>query len=119
MLRNVHFLALPSSGVKYSKKVMLLVDRGTYSAGSFTSLATKAIPNITLVGDTTGGGLGLPNGGQLPNGWNFRFSITQALTLDKDESYENGVPPDISALVDWNDRTKDEVIEKAIEEILK
>lgn len=107
----------PYDGVRYSKKVMLLVDRGTYSAGSFTALGTKAIPNITLVGDTTGGGLGLPNGGQLPNGWIFRFSITQALTLDKDESYENGVPPDIAAFVDWNNRNKDEVIEKAIEEI--
>jgi C-terminal processing protease CtpA/Prc len=109
----------PYAGIKYLKPVILLTDRGTYSAGSFTSLATKAIPNITLMGDTTGGGLGLPNGGQLPNGWRYRFSITQALTLDKDESYENGVPPDIHVLFDWNNLKKDEILEKAIEEILK
>jgi len=108
---------LSPKGVYYPKKVALLIDRGTYSAGSFTSLATKALPNIVLIGDTTGGGLGLPNGGQLPNGWTYRFSITQALTLDKKPDYENGVPPDIRVLVDWNDRTKDEVIERAILEL--
>lgn len=108
----------PHPGVRYLKKVVVLIDRGTFSAGSFTSLATKAIPNMILMGDTTGGGLGLPNGAQLPNGWTYRISVTQALTLDFDESYENGVPPDQVALFDWNDLTKDEVLEAAIEEIL-
>ncbi|WP_074406721.1 MULTISPECIES: S41 family peptidase [Aquimarina] len=107
----------PYSGIRYKNKIVVLVDRGTYSAGSFFSLATKALPNITLIGDTTGGGLGLPNGGQLPNGWTYRFSITQALTLDKSPDYENGVPPDIEALVDWSDLTKDEVLERAILEL--
>lgn len=107
----------PYNGIRYKNKIVVLVDRGTYSAGSFFSLATKALPNITLIGDTTGGGLGLPNGGQLPNGWTYRFSITQALTLDKSPDYENGVPPDIEALVDWSDLTKDEVLERAILEL--
>lgn len=107
----------PHDGVRYTKKVAVLTDRGTYSAGSFTSLATKAIPNMVLIGDTTGGGLGLPNGGELPNGWGYRFSVTQALTLDKKPDYENGVPPDVRVLVDWTDRTKDEVIERAIAEL--
>ncbi|WP_109852642.1 S41 family peptidase [Aquimarina sp. AU58] len=107
----------PYSGIRYKNKIVVLVDRGTYSAGSFFSLATKALPNITLIGDTTGGGLGLPNGGQLPNGWTYRFSITQALTLDKNPDYENGVPPDIEALIDWSDLTTDEVLERAILEL--
>jgi len=107
----------PSSGIRYNKKVMVLIDRGTFSAGSFTSLATLAIPNMVLMGDTTGGGLGLPNGGQLPNGWTYRFSITQSLDLHKNNNYENGVPPDINVLFDWSDLTKDEVIERAILEL--
>lgn len=107
----------PHDGLRYTNKVAVLTDRGTYSAGSFTALATKALDNVFLVGDTTGGGLGLPNGGQLPNGWTYRFSITQALTLDKRADYENGVPPDIPALFDWNDLTKDEVLERAIVEL--
>lgn len=108
----------PNDGVSYTKKIVMLVDRGTFSAGSFTSLATKAIPNIVLMGDTTGGGLGLPNGGQLPNGWTYRFSITQALTLDtKSPDYENGVPPDVAVSIDWTDLKTDEIIEAAIVEI--
>ena len=107
----------PSSSIQYPKKVIVLIDRGTFSAGSFTSLATLAIPNMVLIGDTTGGGLGLPNGGQLPNGWTYRFSITQSLDLNKNNNYENGVPPDIQVLFDWTDLTKDEVIERAIVEL--
>jgi len=108
----------PHKGVKYTGKVVVLTDRGTFSAGSFTCLGIKAIPNMILMGDTTGGGLGLPNGGQLPNGWTYRFSVTQSLTLDLDNSYEMGVPPDIVAYFDWNDLTKDEVLERAMDEIL-
>jgi len=107
----------PSEDIRYTKKVMVLTDRTTFSAGSFTALATKALPQVSLVGDTTGGGLGLPNGGQLPNGWTYRFSVTQALDLNKDNQYENGVPPDMTVLFDWSDLSKDEIIEKAIEEI--
>jgi len=108
----------PYDGIRYTNKVMVLTDRGTYSAGSFTSLATKALPNLTLLGDTTGGGLGLPNGGQMPNGWSYRFSVTQALTIDDlDAQFENGVPPDIYQLFDWSDLSKDEILEKAIEEL--
>ncbi len=107
----------PFKGIRYNKKVAVLTDRGTYSAGSFTSLATKALPKMVLIGDTTGGGLGLPNGGQLPNGWTYRFSITQALSLDKNPEFEKGVPPDISVLFDWSNLTKDEILERAILEL--
>lgn len=108
----------PYSGVKYSNTVIVLTDRGTYSSGSLLALATKALPNISLMGDATGGGLGIPNGGQLPNGWTYRFSISQTLTLDQQPDYENGVPVDIPAQFDWNDLTRDEILEAAIDTLL-
>ena len=107
----------PHPTINYNRQVVVLVDRGSYSATSYFSLATKALSNITLIGDITGGGLGAPNGGQLPNGWTYRFSITQTLDLEG-TNYENGVPPDIEAFFDQENRTRDEVIERAIEEIL-
>lgn len=55
--------------------------------------------------------------GQLPNGWTYRFSITQTLDL-AGNNYENGVPVDIEAFINWEDRTKDEVIERALIELL-
>ena len=114
------FYITPSSSTfKYLKPVMVLVDRGSYSATTFFALATKALPLMVLVGDTTGGGGGLPNGGELPNGWIYRFSISQVSDLDKNIYAENGVPADIAAEFDWTNLQKDEIIEKAIQEILK
>lgn len=85
----------------YSKPVAVLIDRGSFSATSFFALATMAYDNIKLFGDYTGGGLGLPNGGALPNGWTYRFSISRTLSKDGDHpEYENGVPPDQRVLLD-------------------
>ena len=105
-------------GVKYTKPVMVLIDRGSYSATTMFALATKPFTNIKLIGDSTGGGGGLPNGGQLPNGWTYRFSISQLLDLNGDNYAESGVPADIAAAFDWTDLTKDEIIERALVEIL-
>ncbi|MBN2263827.1 MAG: S41 family peptidase [Prolixibacteraceae bacterium] len=105
--------------IRYMQPVAVLTDRGSYSATTMFSLATKALDNIILVGDTTGGGGGLPNGGELPNGWNYRFSITQLLDMNKQNFAEAGVPPDVTASYDWNDLTKDEILEKAMEELRK
>jgi len=112
-----NFFITPYSGVKYLKPVIVLIDRGSYSATTFFALATKAFPNITLLGDITGGGGGLPNGGQLPNGWTYRFSISQLFDLNGNNYAEDGVPADIQAAFDWNDLTKDEILERAILEL--
>lgn len=83
-----------NTGDVYDKPVLVLTDRGSFSAASTFAIATYAYDNIRLMGDTTGGGLGLPAMGSLPNGWRYRFSITRTLALDG-RNYENGVPPDI------------------------
>ncbi len=105
---------------KYAGKVAVLTDRGSYSASSFFSVCTYAYDNVFLVGDTTGGGLGLPNGGQLPNGWTYRFSITRTIAVDGG-NYENGVPPDYTVILDDNaDQTGiDNVIEFAADKLLE
>jgi hypothetical protein len=57
----------------------------------------------------------LPNGGQLPNGWTYRFSVSQTLYLNGDNSAENGVPPDYPIQFNWTDLQKDEILDKAID----
>ncbi|MFN4881702.1 MAG: S41 family peptidase [Bacteroidota bacterium] len=111
------FKITPYDGVRYSKKIIVLIDRGSYSATTFFSLLTKAFPNITLMGDTTGGGGGLPNGGQLPNGWTYRFSISQLLDLNGNNYAEDGVAPEIFESFNWSDLTKDEILDRAILEL--
>ncbi len=110
------FYIKPSDRLKFTiKPLIVLIDRGSYSATTFFALASKAIPNIILIGDKTGGGGGLPNGGQLPNGWTYRFSISQSFDLNKVNYSEEGVEPDIYAGFNWWDLKKDEILERAID----
>jgi len=103
----------------YTKPVAVLIDRGSYSATSFFSVCTMAYPNIRLFGDYSGGGLGLPNGGALPNGWTYRFSITRTIANDGG-NYENGVPPQERVLIDEVSTAQgiDNVIEAAADWII-
>jgi len=104
----------------YAKPVAVLIDRGSYSATSFFAVCTMGYPNIRLFGDYTGGGLGLPNGGGLPNGWTYRFSITRTIALDGG-NYENGVPPTERVILDPDCTAQgiDNVIEKAADWIMQ
>lgn len=100
----------------YERPIVVLTDRQSYSASSIFTLGARSMPNMTVIGDTTGGGLGLPNGGQLPNGWTYRFSITR--TIDpQGNNFENGVPPDIVSIMTDEERINgvDRVIEDAVE----
>ena len=104
----------------YNKRVAVLIDRGSYSATSFFAVCTMGYPNIRLFGDYSGGGLGLPNGGALPNGWTYRFSITRTLALDGN-NYENGVPPSERVILDPDCIAQgvDNVIEAAADWIME
>lgn len=79
--------------IPFNKPFILLTDRGSYSAASSFALCLKSYPNVTVIGDTTGGGLAVPAGGALPNGWYYRFGVTRTIAPDG-ANYENGVPPD-------------------------
>lgn len=83
----------------YTKPVAVLIDRGSFSATSYFAICTQAFDNVKLFGDYTGGGTGMPNGGMLPNGWNYRFSSSRTIALDGG-NYENGVPPQVRVLLD-------------------
>jgi hypothetical protein len=104
----------------YTKPVAVLIDRGSYSATSFFAICTMAYDNIRLFGDYSGGGLGLPNGGALPNGWTYRFSITRTIAIDGG-NYENGVPPQERVILDPSCTAQgiDNVIEAAADWIMQ
>ena len=104
----------------YTKPVAVLIDRGSYSATSFFAVCTMGYPNIRLFGDYSGGGLGLPNGRGLPNGWTYRFSIRRTIALDGG-NYENGVPPTERVILDPAATAQgiDNVIETAADWIMQ
>lgn len=110
----------PGGAYQYTGPVVVLTNRGCFSATSFFTIAMKAFPHIILVGDTTGGGLGAPAGFELPNGWGYRFSVSRTLTPDG-ENWENGVPPDFTVWMNPLHELAgiDDIMEKAIEIILE
>ena len=107
------------AGITFTQKVCVLTNRGSYSAPSFFVLAMRNFPNVTIVGDTTGGGLGAPTGAELPNGWAYRFSCSRTLSPDG-KNFESGIPPDVTISLTTSDaqRKRDSIIEKAISIIL-
>ncbi|MDL2241236.1 hypothetical protein LJC69_06385, partial [Bacteroidales bacterium OttesenSCG-928-K22] len=98
-----------------SNNIIVLTNRHCYSATNFFVMLMKSLPNVTVVGDYTGGGGGLPMDYQLPNGWNYRFSST--ISYDNREvNIEHGIAPHIKIDMSPEDiaEGKDSLIEKAI-----
>ena len=110
----------PARGrVHYNKPVVVLANRGSFSAtNNFVSIM-KSLPNVTVVGDVTGGGCGLPFNSELPNGWSVRFS-SAPITGPDGKLTEFGVEPDVKVDMTEADAAlgKDTILETAFE-ILK
>ena len=107
----------PAHGrVHYNKPIVVLANRGSFSAtNNFVSIM-KSLPNVTVVGDTTGGGCGLPFTSELPNGWSIRFSAAP-ITGPDGQLTEFGVEPDVKVDMTETDMAqgKDTILEKAFE----
>ncbi len=84
----------PSSNIRWHKQVCVLTNRSVYSAANAFAVWMQALPNVTLIGDHTGGGSGLPMSNSLPNGWTVRYSACPMYDKDKNQT-EFGIAPDI------------------------
>lgn len=86
----------PSDRVNYNGEVAILTNRRSYSATNFFAGIMRSFENVTLIGDQTGGGGGIPIDWELPNGWTYRFSATVSMIPVNDTALSNiepGVPP--------------------------
>ena len=106
---------LEPSGYFYEKPVVLLINRACYSAASFFTVVMKELPNVTVIGDKTGGGAGFPVEYTLPNGWIIRFS-TSRTTDARGKDFEMGVEPDkyVSLKQEDTQNNLDTLIEEAM-----
>ena len=60
--------------IMWGKPVVVLCNRSTFSAANNFVSVMKTLPNVRIVGATTGGGSGMPFSSELTNGWGIRFS---------------------------------------------
>lgn len=104
---------------RWKKKVAVLVDRSCYSTTNDFACIAKSIPSMCLIGDSTGGGGGLPFMAELPCGWMFRFSAVPMFDANY-EHIENGIAPDVYCVLDAAAAKEgvDSVIERAVEFLL-
>jgi len=87
-----HYLE-PSKNVRWHKPVVVLTNRGVFSAANEFTMYMKALPLVKVVGDHTGGGAGMPFSSSLPNGWSVRFSAVPSYDADRHNT-EFGIAPD-------------------------
>ena len=87
-----HYLE-PSKNVRWHKPVVVLTNRGVFSAANEFTMYMKALPLVKIVGDHTGGGAGMPFSSSLPNGWSVRFSAVPSYDADRHNT-EFGIAPD-------------------------
>lgn len=104
----------PAEGVRWQKPAVLLTNRSVYSAANHFASAMRQMPLVTLMGDTTGGGSGMPFSQETPNGWTVRYSAV-VFTDAADRHIEFGVAPDTLVSLDSADvsRGHDTLIEAA------
>lgn len=99
--------------------VVVLTNRSVYSAANRFVSFMSVLPNVTIIGDKTGGGGGAPYSGELYNGWKFNFSSTQLLDINQ-EQIEHGIDPDIKVDMLPQDEVqgRDTILETALAYIL-
>ena len=104
----------PSNSIRWQKRVVVLMNRHSYSATNDFINSMRYLPNVTLMGDKSGGGSGLPFSSELPNGWGVRFSASPHLDAEG-QHIEFGIDPDIKLDMDTEDEARgiDTMIEAA------
>lgn len=99
---DYYFDPASSSRIKYLKPVVILTNRSSFSAtNNFVSIM-KYVPNVKIVGDTTGGGSGLPFTSEIPIGWTVRFSACSIVDAEGNVT-EFGVDPSDGCKVDMDE----------------
>ncbi len=114
--------APPRDHLLWTKPVAVLINRSTFSAANNFAGIMKSLPQVVLVGATTGGGSGMPMSSELPNGWGIRISACRILDPAGRDT-EFGVEPTEGYAVDMTPEQiaagRDAILEAAIAAIAR
>ncbi|MEX0692564.1 MAG: S41 family peptidase [Gemmatimonadales bacterium] len=99
----------------FAGRVVVLSGRGVYSSNETFIAAMRELPNVTIMGDTTGGATGNPGRHDLLEGWRFSTSRWLARTADGIVIEGQGIPPDVHVPATPEDRVarRDPVLDRA------
>ncbi|MDE6702161.1 MAG: S41 family peptidase [Muribaculaceae bacterium] len=94
-----YFNPAETGRTKWIKPVVVLTNRSTFSAANNFVSVMQYLPNVKIVGATTGGGSGMPFSSEIPCGWGVRMSACPVFDAQGLPT-ENGVNPSPGCEVD-------------------
>lgn len=104
----------PRGAERFAGPVVVLQNRGVFSAAEDFVLAMRTRANTTFVGDTTGGGSGNPIARELPNGWLLLVPRWRQTTAEGDVYEGVGLAPDLFASAPNSGLGEDRILERGI-----
>ncbi|MEM1338996.1 MAG: S41 family peptidase [Bacteroidota bacterium] len=112
---------IPTQRNRYKGKLVVLVNELTQSQAEYTSMAFRAGDNTTIIGSTTAGADGNISSIMLPGGLRTMISGIGVNYPNGEETQRIGIVPDLEVkpTIEGIKNGKDELLEKAIELILK
>ena len=106
----------PRGSWQYTGPVLLLIGRRCLSSNEAFISAMRQLPNVTLVGDQTGGGSANPATFPLAGGWSYTVSRWIEYTADNQAIEDVGIAPDVFVPASASDfaQGKDPVLDFAL-----
>jgi carboxyl-terminal processing protease len=109
-------IVAPTGARQFRGPVIVLSNRRNVSTSENFILAMKALPSVTVVGDTTAGASGAPIVRELSNGWTYQLSEWIEYTPERTIFEGIGLPPHVVVRAKATDVGKnlDAVLERAL-----
>ena len=107
----------PAGPARFLGPIALLTNRRVFSSGEAFVLGMRVLPNVTVVGDTTGGGSANPAERTLPIGWTYTVSRWLVTTPEGTTFEGTGLAPDIAVQIEPADaaENRDTIVERAVQ----
>jgi tetratricopeptide (TPR) repeat protein len=88
----------PGGPLQFTGPTVLLTDRISASAAEGFTMAMRVLPHVTVVGDTTEGGLSSQFPDRMPNGWTLWVAFKEVRDHDGVCWDGVGIPPDLRVI---------------------
>jgi len=95
----------PRGPWQFTRPVVVIAGRAGFSATESFVAAMRMLPNVMVIGDTTGGASGNPATFPLANGWQFTVPRWLEFTPDRQAIEGRGVAPQVA--IPWAPSTYD------------